>query len=177
MTASPRRTQPENCREARLPEPQQGKPENPAPAPELCVKHFQDLTTHELFAIYKLRTAVFVVEQHCPYQEVDDADQTAWHLWLREGEELLAYLRVLPKDDSGQAFIGRVIAVRRGQGLGARILAEGVRFARDTLGAGSIALSAQSYARGFYEKAGFAAASGEFLEDGIPHIKMTLRIK
>ncbi len=61
--------------------------------------------------------------------------------------------------------------------LGARILAEGVRFARDSLGAGSVALSAQSYARGFYEKAGFSAISPEFLEDGIPHIKMTMGIK
>ena len=155
----------------------QAHPLTEPPPPDLCIKPFRDLTAPELFAIYKLRTAVFVVEQRCPYQEVDDADKTAWHLWLREGEEISAYLRLLPVDGTGRAFIGRVIAARRGQGLGARILAEGVRFARDGLGAGSVALSAQSYARGFYEKAGFSAISPEFLEDGIPHIKMTMSIK
>ena len=143
----------------------------------LTVKRFHELSLDEYHEMLKLRCAVFVVEQQSPYQEVDDADKTAWHLWLREGEEISAYLRLLPVDGTGRAFIGRVIAARRGQGLGARILAEGVRFARDGLGAGSVALSAQSYARGFYEKAGFSAISPEFLEDGIPHIKMTMSIK
>lgn len=137
---------------------------------ERVLKRFDQLTAAELFQIYKLRTAVFVVEQNCPYQEVDDADLTAWHLWLRDGEEVTAYLRLLP-GDSGELRIGRVVSARRGQGLGRRVLAEGLRAARE-LGAERVALAAQTYARGFYEKAGFTAVSSEFLEDGIPHIEM-----
>lgn len=68
---------------------------------ELVVKHFSELTAKELFEIYKLRVSVFVVEQKCPYQEVDDADRTAYHLWLKDADGIEAYARVLPQ---GAAF-------------------------------------------------------------------------
>lgn len=142
---------------------------------KLFIKSFDQLTTDELFRIYKLRTAVFVVEQHCPYQEVDDADKTAWHLWLEDEEEIAAYLRLLPGEDAGELSIGRVVSARRGQGLGMRILTEGIDFARKR-GAKAVVLAAQTYARGFYEKAGFYTVSEEFLEDGIPHVKMRLEM-
>lgn len=140
---------------------------------EWQLKHWRELTRDELYDLLAVRTAVFVVEQRCPYQEVDRADREAYHVWLRSQAGIEAYLRVLPR---GVTFpdvsIGRVIAVRRRQGLGSRILAEGMRVARERLGAGRIVLEAQVYARGLYEKAGFRACSQEFLEDGIPHIKM-----
>ena len=143
---------------------------------ELVCKHFTQLTRDELFDIYKLRVAVFIVEQQCAYPEVDDADRKAYHLWLRDGDGIQAYLRVLPP---GAAFdtasIGRVIAVKRRQGLGSRIVAEGIRAAREQFGAKEITIEAQTYARGLYEKAGFVQTSGEFLEDGIPHIRMVWR--
>ena len=140
---------------------------------ELTGKHFSELTTDELLDIYKLRVSVFVVEQSCPYQEVDAADLSAYHIWFQEGEEILAYLRLLPPGTAfDEAAIGRVIAVRRRQGLGSRILAAGIQAARDLLPADSLVLEAQVYARGLYEKAGFQAVSEEFLEDGIPHIRM-----
>jgi len=142
---------------------------------ELIIKSFDELTISELQQIYKLRVTVFVVEQQCPYQEVDDADLSAYHLWLRDGEEIAAYLRLLPAGTVfEQVSIGRVIAVRRRQGLGRRILAAGIRTARELLGTESVVLEAQVYARAFYEKAGFQAVSEEFLEDGIPHIRMRL---
>lgn len=141
---------------------------------ELIIRQFRELTTEELFAIYKLRTAVFVVEQKCPYQEVDDADRTALHLWLREEDgSIAAYLRLLPGERPGEAVLGRVIAARRRQGLGSRILREGIAAAREKLGAKVVTLAAQTYARAFYERAGFSAVSEVFLEDGIPHIRMT----
>lgn len=144
---------------------------------ELIQKHFSQLTTLELQKLYQLRVAVFVVEQQCPYQEVDAADVSAFHLWLQEGEEILAYLRVLPKGvNFDEVSIGRVIALRRRQGLGSRILSAGIRTAREQLGAESIVLEAQVYARGLYEKAGFQPVSEEFLEDGIPHIRMRLTL-
>ncbi len=144
---------------------------------ELTVKHFNELTAAELFDIYKLRTAVFVVEQNCAYQEVDDADKSAYHVWLHENGEILAYIRVLPKgvkfDD---VSIGRVISAKRRQGFGTRILNEGIKVAKEKLGADIITIEAQTYAKGFYENVGFVRISEEFLEDGIPHIRMRLDI-
>lgn len=64
---------------------------------ELFVKTLQELTPEELFEIYKLRVSVFVVEQKCPYQEVDDADKVAYHVWMKDEDGIQAYLRVLPK--------------------------------------------------------------------------------
>lgn len=143
---------------------------------ELTGKHFSELTTEELFDIYKLRVSVFVVEQSCPYQEVDSADKTAYHIWFKEDGELLAYLRVLPRGVvREEVSLGRVIAVRRRCGLGSRILAAGIRTAVERFGADCIVIEAQTYARGLYEKAGFVQTSEEFLEDGIPHIQMTWR--
>lgn len=140
---------------------------------ELVSKHFTQLTREELFQIYKLRVAVFIVEQQCAYPEIDDADQVAWHLWLQDGDGIAAYLRVLPPGTTfDAASIGRVIAVKRRQGLGSRIVAEGIRTARERFGAQTITIEAQTYARGLYEQAGFVQASREFLEDGIPHIRM-----
>lgn len=74
------------------------------------------------------------------------------------------------------ASIGRVVSVRRHQGLASRLIQEGIRIAKEQFGANSITIEAQIYARSLYEKAGFVQVSDEFLEDGIPHIKMTLRI-
>ena len=144
---------------------------------ELVVKHFSELSAEELFEIYKLRVSVFVVEQECPYQEVDDADKSAYHVWLRDEEGIEAYARVLP---AGVAFptaaIGRVIAVKRRCGLGTKIVAASIDTARDRLGADKITIEAQVYARTLYEKAGFRQTSEEFLEDGIPHIQMQLEL-
>ena len=97
---------------------------------ELVVKHFSELSAAELADIYELRVAVFVVEQRCPYQEVDRADREAYHVWLRSQAGIEAYLRVLPR---GVTFpdvsIGRVIAVQpysgRGNARGARAAGRG----------------------------------------------------
>ena len=64
---------------------------------KLFVKHFSELTARELYEIYKLRVSVFVVEQKCYYQEVDDADKDAYHVWLRDEDGIEAYARVLPR--------------------------------------------------------------------------------
>ena len=63
----------------------------------LCVKHFSELTTEELYAILRLRVSVFVVEQNCPYMELDNLDQDAVHVWLQDENGLEAYLRVLDR--------------------------------------------------------------------------------
>ncbi len=142
---------------------------------ELHVKRFHELTVDELYDLLKLRVDVFVVEQNCPYPELDGLDREALHLWLSDEGGIAACLRVMDRGaESEYVSIGRVIAARRRQGLGSRILREGIRAAREVFGAERIYLEAQTYARGLYEKQGFRPISEEFLLDGIPHVKMLL---
>ena len=144
---------------------------------EIIVKRFEELDINELYEILKLRVNVFVVEQNCPYPELDDKDKSAWHVYIREGGKITAYLRVLyPGVSFDTAAIGRVISTRRRCGLGTTLLQEGIRVARERMNADAIKIEAQTYARAFYELQGFRQTSEEFLEDGIPHIEMTLEL-
>ncbi len=139
----------------------------------LCIRRFEELTPDELYALLKLRVDVFVVEQNCPYPELDDRDQAAVHVWLEENGELLAYLRIMDRGvESEHVSLGRVVSRSRREGIGSRILSEGIRLARDIFHTNVIYLEAQVYAKEFYEKQGFRQISDEFMEDGIPHIKM-----
>lgn len=140
---------------------------------ELKIKHFSELSAQELFAIYKLRVSAFVVEQNCPYQEVDDADEHAYHVWFEDEDGIEAYLRVVePGVVFPECAIGRVIAVKRRCGLGTKIVSAGLRAAQERYGAEAVRIEAQTYARKLYEGLGFVQTSEEFLEDGIPHIGM-----
>ena len=134
---------------------------------ELIVKHFSELIAEELFEIYKLRVSVFVVEQKCPYQEIDDADRAAYHIWLKDEDGIEAYARVLP---AGVIFptasIGRVIAVKRRCGLGSKIVAAVISTAETELNADEITVEAQVYARSLYEKSGFGKPPKNFRRTG-----------
>ena len=142
---------------------------------ELRVKRFHELTTDELYRILKLRVSVFVVEQNCPYQELDDRDRDALHVWFEDQDGIQAYLRILDRGAvSEHVAIGRVIAVKRRRGTGSRIVSEGIRIAKECFGTEKIYVEAQVYAKGMYEKLGFREISDEFTEDGIPHVKMLL---
>ncbi len=145
---------------------------------ELTVKPFDELTLEEYHELLMLRCAVFVVEQQSPYQEVDEADKAALHLWLRGDDgKLAAYARVLPPEVTHPTHsIGRVIAVERGTGTGKRIMEEAIRVARDEMDAQVVTIEAQVQARGFYEKLGFVQSSDEFDDAGIPHIEMRLTL-
>ncbi len=139
------------------------------------VKAFHELTLDELYRIMKLRVDVFVVEQKCPYAELDDLDQAAMHVWLEEEGRMVAYLRVMDKGaESDCVSLGRVLSVKRRCGLGTGVLQKGIQVAQEVYGAEAIYLEAQTYARGLYEKLGFRQISEEFSLDGIPHIKMIL---
>ena len=142
---------------------------------QVIVKKFSELSTEELYSIMELRVAVFVVEQNCPYLEIDGLDRDAVHVWLEEGGRILAYLRVMDRGvESEYVSIGRLLAAERRKGYGTRILSEGIHVAMEYFGADRIYLEAQVYAKGLYEKQGFKAISEEFLLDGIPHVKMML---
>ncbi|MBQ1275025.1 MAG: GNAT family N-acetyltransferase [Cellulosilyticum sp.] len=142
---------------------------------ELVVKHFKALSLEELYEILRVRAAVFVVEQTCVYQDLDEKDQSAYHVFLKDDKGIKAYLRVLDKGVSyEEASIGRVLTVDRGCGLGEKIVTEGIKVAKEKFQADRIRISAQLYAKGFYEKAGFKQVSDEYLEDGIVHVAMVL---
>ncbi len=140
----------------------------------LHIKHFTELTAMELYKILRARAEIFVVEQDCPYQDLDDKDLNAWHVWFEDESGVAAYCRVLDKGVSyeGEGSIGRVITVKRGMGLGYKIMMEGIRVAKEKFGQTSLRISAQQYAQGFYEKCGFKRVSEPYLEDNIPHVEM-----
>ncbi len=143
---------------------------------DFIIKRFNELELEEYHELLKLRCAVFLVEQQSPYQEVDDADKEAIHVYFRNGEGAIgAYARVLPAGVTHEtASIGRVIAVERGCGAGRRIMKEAIRVAQEELDADVITIEAQVQARGFYDKLGFVQTSNEFDDGGIPHIEMRL---
>ena len=140
---------------------------------ETVVKQFNQLTVEELYEILRLRAEVFVVEQNCAYQDLDDIDKEAYHVYLSEEGKILAYLRVIDKGKRlDEVSIGRVISLKRRCGLGSKLMAEGIKVAKEKYGATRIKVGAQCYAKPFYEGCGFRQISGEYLEDGIPHIYM-----
>lgn len=144
---------------------------------DLIVKRFEELSIDELYEILQVRFAVFIVEQKCIYPEVDGRDQHSYHVYLKDDTGIKAYLRVVDKGVSHEEVsIGRVLTTKRGIGLGKRILSEGIKVAKERMNADKIVIEAQSYAKKYYEKAGFKQVSEEFMEDGIPHIKMVLEV-
>ena len=143
---------------------------HPEPRVDLHVASFRDLDTTTLYALLKLRTDVFVVEQECPYPELDGRDDEPGtrHLWLARDRDVLAYLRILA--DHGAERIGRVVVSKgaRGAGHAGRLMAE----ALTVVGNRPAVLEAQSHLAGFYARYGFAVTGPEYLDDGIPHVPM-----
>ena len=142
---------------------------------EIIIKKFNELSLEELYEILKIRVSVFVVEQNCPYQEIDDKDKQAYHIYIRENNQIKAYLRVLDKGVSfPEVSIGRVLTTERNKGYSNILIKEGIKVAKEKYNADKIKIEAQVYAKKMYEKHGFKQVSNEFLEDGIPHIIMLL---
>ncbi|MDP9503177.1 GNAT family N-acetyltransferase [Pseudomonas protegens] len=144
---------------------------------EWVCKHHTDLGKEQLYAILQLRTEVFVVEQKCPYQEVDgrDLEGDTCHLMAWEDDRLLAYVRLLdPISQGGDVVIGRVVIAEqaRGQGLGHALMEQALKQAQRHWPETPIYLSAQAHLKDYYGRYGFIVAGEEYLEDGIPHIGM-----
>lgn len=137
-----------------------------------------DFTPRALYALLKLRVDIFVVEQKCPYPEIDGKDIGAFHLRILDGDELAAALRVLPPESEGKpAKIGRVVVAPdyRGYQLGRRLMQEAIAFSEERFPGTAIELGGQSHLQKFYGSFGFEAISDEYLEDGIPHVDMRLQ--
>jgi ElaA protein len=139
-------------------------------------KHFKDLSVDEYFEILHLRTAIFVVEQDCPYQEVDEKDRKSYHLFGKsENGEVIAVTRILPKGISyNEISIGRVALKKeyRGKGIAGELMKESLMFIEKQFGKEDIRISAQTYLFNYYSKFGFQSVGEEYLEDNIPHIEM-----
>lgn len=140
----------------------------------LQIKRFAQLSASELYAILQARIDVFVVEQNCAYRDADGLDRDAYHLFYTDDDgAIAAYLRVFYKADAPKtAQIGRVLTIKRGIGLGEKLLRDAARFAKETMRAETLYCEAQTYATGFYRKIGLEIVSELYLEDGIPHVKM-----
>ncbi|QUN06171.1 GNAT family N-acetyltransferase [Shewanella yunxiaonensis] len=140
---------------------------------------FADLDTNTLYTVLKLRVDVFVVEQQCPYPELDDKDrhQGALHLIGYDNGELVAYARLLPPGCSyDECSIGRVLVApcARGRGLAHALMQQAIEACRQQWTQSAIRIGAQDYLRQFYAALGFQAVSAVYLEDGIPHLEMLL---
>lgn len=141
-------------------------------------KKFEELSLSELHDLFKLRNAVFVVEQNCPYQDVDDKDLESHHLFAYEGNSLIAYCRILPPGLSYQEpSIGRVCVDKafRGQKIGELLMKQSVNRTLELFNNQDIVISAQSYLLAFYQSLGFTEEGESYLEDDIPHIQMRYR--
>src|SRR5574344_2093561 len=141
---------------------------------DIFVKSFEELDINELYEILKLRVDVFVVEQSCPYPEIDGIDKDAFHVFAKKDGEIGAYARIYKEND--EVHLGRVISKERRKGHGNLILNEAIKAACQKYHAEKIIIEAQTYAKDFYAKAGFEQRSEVFLMDGIEHVKMVLKI-
>lgn len=139
------------------------------------VKKFEELDVQELYAILRLRSEVFVVEQNCVFQDMDNKDQPSYHLMGSENNTLLAYTRLVPPGVSYEvASIGRVITSQasRGTGIGKELMEKSIEESVKLFGNGPIKIGAQLYLREFYSSFGFRQSSDVYDEDGIDHIEM-----
>ena len=143
-----------------------------------CVP-FEQLSSHTLYQVLALRSSVFVVEQQCPYQDVDGKDPLAWHLLGYCDGELAAYSRILMPGEAfaDAASIGRVTtsAAHRGSGIGGVLINKAVAECRKRFPQHPIRIEAQKYLTRFYERAGFQVEGDAFLLDGIVHIPMVAK--
>ena len=139
------------------------------------VKTFQELSPLEIYEVLRLRSEVFVVEQNCVYQDIDNKDQKAFHVLGFKENQLIAYSRIF---DAGDYFdvpsIGRIVVQEKERQFkyGHKLVYTSIQFILQNFQEKNILISAQTYLTKFYNSHGFVQKGKEYLEDGIPHIKM-----
>ncbi|APG65809.1 GNAT family N-acetyltransferase [Tenacibaculum todarodis] len=144
---------------------------------KFTVKNFTELTINELYAILQLRSEVFVVEQDCVYQDIDYKDQKSLHILGFKNDKIVAYTRIFkPGDYFDNSSIGRVVvaAEERKYGYGHHLMKASIEAVNTYFKVEEITISAQLYLKNFYETHGFKQIGEQYLEDGIPHIRMDL---
>lgn len=141
------------------------------------IKTFEQLNPQELYSILQIRNAVFIVEQNCPYQDVDNKDLSAIHIFYQKEGNIVAYCRIMPAGLSyPEISIGRVLTVKsvRTQGLGKVLMEKAMQFIKEQWPKQNVRISAQEYLKEFYSSFGFKTIGSSYLEDDIPHIAMIL---
>ncbi|KZS40041.1 GNAT family acetyltransferase [Aquimarina aggregata] len=139
------------------------------------VKRFEEIEALELYKILRLRAEVFVVEQDCVYQDIDNKDQKALHVIGYKNDQIVAYTRLFKGGDYFEnASIGRVIVSQKERqfGYGHDLIKASIEAIEKHFKTTEIKISAQTYLKKFYESHGFSQIGEEYLEDGIPHIAM-----
>lgn len=150
---------------------------NNTPKIEFFIKSFEELSTIELYNILKLRSEIFIIEQNCVYQDIDDKDLKCHHLMCFVDGNLAGYTRIVPHGLTYEdASIGRVVigTAYRGLGLGKQLMENSIKGCQDILKESRIRISAQLYLLKFYNSLGFKEVGDPYDEDGIPHIEMVL---
>ena len=146
---------------------------------KITVFKYQDLGQERLYEILKLRLEVFVVEQKCAYQDLDNKDEKALHLVGEENNKIIAYTRIFRKGEFFKnSSIGRVLVKKeyRNKDYGRIIMRRSIEKLKEDPKEEKIELSAQKYLLKFYSELGFEKKGEEYLEDNIPHVKMILKI-
>ena len=141
----------------------------------IITKTFSELDTEDLYQILRIRSEVFVVEQDCVYQDIDNKDQNAIHLYYKENDQIVAYTRIFKAGDYYEnPCIGRVVVSKknRGNDLGKKIMIDSMGYIKQNIKGEKIELSAQKYLDKFYKDLGFYKIGEDYLEDGIPHQRM-----
>ena len=138
-------------------------------------KPFNDLTAHELHDFLQIRQQVFIVEQNCPYSDIDKTDKLSFHLMALANQQTVGYARIIPPGVLyDEVSIGRIVTHQqlRRTGLGKLVVEKALDECRSLFPNSPIKIMAQSYLCKFYESFGFTVISEEFMEDNIPHIYM-----
>jgi ElaA protein len=140
------------------------------------IKPYSELTLNEFHDLVELRIKIFVVEQNCPYQELDGKDKKAYHVICRDGfGKVVATARILhPGVSYPEVAIGRVVCDEsiRGSGAGHELMRQCLAYIFEEFGNVAVILSAQKHLEGYYGKHNFKSTGKEYLEDGIPHVEM-----
>ncbi|MDR6405111.1 MULTISPECIES: GNAT family N-acetyltransferase [Chryseobacterium] len=139
------------------------------------IKTFDEFTVPELYAVLKARIDVFVIEQNCPYPDLDNYDQKAVHIWAEEDGKILANCRIFDKGIKyEEASLGRVLTTdaARGKNIGRQLMKYAVETIKNRFHTSEIRISAQDYLLKFYSEFGFEDTGKKYLEDDIPHTEM-----
>ncbi|MBR8537878.1 GNAT family N-acetyltransferase [Carboxylicivirga sediminis] len=142
-------------------------------------KPFKELSLIELYKILQLRAEIFVVEQNCVYNDLDSNDEQAYHLMAFNNNDMVGYARILPPGSRfKEASIGRLVVHKdfRFKGLARQLMTTAADWVFEQWEVKCIQISAQKYLKAFYGSLGYQIISDEYLEDGIPHLKMELQI-
>ena len=143
----------------------------------LIAKKFEELDIAELYEILKARAEIFIMEQNIHYQDLDNIDYKSLHCFFMEENKVIAYLRAFYQEDNNDIVrIGRVLTLKHGNGIGRELMEKSITAIKEKMKCKKIIMDAQKHAVGFYEKFGFQVVSDDFLEEGVVHAVMELKL-